>query len=53
MTIAWDLYQEIRRLYLVDQLSQREIARLLHVSRKTIKKYCTGEILPNTRRFVD
>lgn len=53
MAIEWDLYQKIRRLYLVDQLSQREIARLLHVSRKTIKKYCTGEILPNARRCVD
>lgn len=53
MTSEWDLYQKIRRLYLVDQLSQRNIARLLHVSRKTVKKYCAGEILPDARRCVD
>jgi transposase len=50
LTIELDLYQKIRRLYLVDKLSQREIARLLQVSRKTIKKYCDGERYPDAKK---
>jgi transposase len=50
MTIELELYQKIRRLYLVDKLSQREIARLLNVSRKTIKKYCNGNMTPDSRK---
>jgi len=50
MAIDWDLYRKIRQLYLVDKLSQRAIAQLLHVSRKTIRKYCAGAILPDMRK---
>ena len=53
MTIEWDLYQKIRRLYLVRSTKSTEIARRLHVSRKTVRKYCTGETLPDARRCVD
>jgi transposase len=49
MAIDWTLYRKIRHLYLVDKMSQRAIARLLHVSRKTIRKYCDGARLPDMR----
>lgn len=46
MTISNELYKRIRRLYLVEKRSQREIARLLGVSRHTIRKYVYGAIPP-------
>ena len=49
MAIEWELYRKIRRLYLVEKQSQRSIARMLSMSRKTIRKYCNGGILPDTR----
>jgi len=53
MAIEWDLYRKIRQLYLVDRLSQRAIAETLHVSRRTIRKYCEGAVLPDTRSVAD
>ena len=44
--IKVDQHQLIRELYAVKELSQREIARRLGVSRNTVRKYCTGENLP-------
>jgi transposase len=49
VAIDWNLYRKIRQLYLVDKLSQRAIARTMHVSRKTIRKYCEGAVLPDMR----
>jgi len=49
MAIEWELYRKIRQLYLVEKLSQRAIAKLLSVSRKTIRKYCNGAVLPDMR----
>ena len=49
MAIDWELYRKIRQLYLVDKLSQRTIAQILNVSRKTIRKYCDGAVLPDMR----
>jgi len=49
VAIEWELYRKIRQLYLVEKLSQRSIARLLSVSRKTIRKYCNGAVLPDMR----
>jgi len=45
-----DTYKMIRRLHAVDGLSQRQIAKQLKVSRKTVKKYCDGSVLPGTRK---
>lgn len=50
MAIDWEVYRKIRQLYLIDKLSQREIAQILHVSRKTIRKYCQGAALPDMRK---
>lgn len=52
LAIDMDLYKKIRRLYLVDGMSQRKIAELLHVSRKTITKYCGGGNMPDSKRSV-
>lgn len=41
-----NLYEEIRRLYAVEKLSQRAIARKLGISRNTVKRYCKGENVP-------
>lgn len=49
MAIDWELYRKIRQLYLVEKLSQRSIARILSVSRNTIRKYCKGAVLPDMR----
>lgn len=45
-----DTYKMIRRLYTVEGLSQRQIAKQLKVSRKTVKKYCEGACLPGIRK---
>ena len=50
MKIEVDLYERIRLLYTQEQLSQREIARRLGVSRKTVKKYCDGSNVPWERK---
>jgi transposase len=50
MAIDWSLYQQIRRLYRVEQKSYRAIARQLGVSRRTVRKYCAGETLPDLRK---
>lgn len=48
--IEVDQYQLIRQLYVVEGLSQREIARNLGVSRNTVKRYCLGENVPWERK---
>lgn len=50
MKIEVDMYEKIRYLYVHEKKSQREIARLLGVSRTTVRKYCDGSVLPNIRK---
>lgn len=50
MAIDWTMYQQIRRLHLVEKKSHRTIARQLGVSRKTVRKYCSGETSPDLRK---
>ena len=53
MAIDWELYQQLRRLHLVEKLSQRAIAKQLGVSRHTVEKYCSGKNLPDMRKTVE
>ena len=50
MPIDTETYKMIRRLYAVEGLSQRQIARQLKVSRKTVRKYCEGQVLTDVRK---
>lgn len=51
MAIELDLYRRIRRLH-NEGHSQRQIARILSCSRKTVKKYCQGEVPHDTKGAV-
>ncbi|AGL03223.1 IS21 family transposase [Desulfoscipio gibsoniae] len=53
MAIDWDTYRKIRQLFLVEGQSIRAISRQLNVSRKTVRKYCRGGVLPNARKIAD
>lgn len=50
MKIEVDQYQLIRNLYTVKGKSQRYIARVLGISRNTVKKYCNGAAVPWERK---
>lgn len=50
MIIEVEMYQKIRELYEHEKKSQREIARLLGISRTTVKKYCDGSHVPWERK---
>lgn len=45
-----DYYKDIRRLYVIEGLSIRAIAKRLGISRNTVKRYCLGEVLPWEKR---
>ena len=45
-----DQYQIIRRMFVVEGLSQRAIARELGISRNTVRRYCQGENVPWERK---
>lgn len=49
MVITVDIYRQVRLMHL-DGVSQRQISRILNISRNTVKKYCTGEVLPSERK---
>ena len=53
MAIDWDTYRKVRQLFLVEGQSIRAISRQLHMSRKTVRKYCYGGILPDVRKILD
>jgi transposase len=51
--IRVDQYERIRNLYAIEGLSQRQIARMLGISRHTVARYCTGENLPGVRKQIN
>jgi len=52
VAIEVDIYEQIRHLYEHGGYSQRAIARMLGVSRNTVKKYCKGAWVPWERQGV-
>lgn len=52
MKIEVDMYEKIRYLYTQEKKSQREIARLLGISRTTVRKYCDRSTLPGVRNGI-
>jgi len=52
VAIEVDIYEKIRYLYEHEGQSQRAIARMLGVSRNTVKKYCKGNQVPWERQGV-
>lgn len=50
MVTSVDVYQEIRRLQLEGVTSQRTAAKMLGISRNTVKKYWDGEAVPWDRQ---
>lgn len=49
MPIDMQAYKTVRQLYLKEHRSIRYIAKILHMSRKTVRKYCKGGALPDVR----
>lgn len=52
MVITMQDYDEIRRRFLAGE-SQRHIAKVLGISRNTVKKYCEGNAVPWIRKTPD
>lgn len=52
MSIEVDIYERIRYLHEHESKSQREIAKILGVSRNTVKKYCAGSHVPWERQGI-
>lgn len=50
MVTTVDVYREIRRLQLDGVTSQRQAAKLLGISRNTVKKYWNGDTVPWERK---
>lgn len=50
MVITVKDYDQIRKMYL-SGISQREIAKQLHISRNTVAKYCRGNAVPWERKI--
>lgn len=48
--IEVDQYKDIRRYYVEEGLSERAIAKLMGVSRNTVRKYKDGAVLPGQRK---
>ena len=48
--IEADQYDRIRHMHAVEGLSQRTITKTLGISRNTVKKYLTGEVIPGDRK---
>ncbi|SHI22470.1 helix-turn-helix domain-containing protein, partial [Desulfosporosinus lacus] len=52
MSIEVDVYKKIRYLHEHEGKSQRDIAKLLGISRNTVKKYCEGSLVPWERQGI-
>ncbi|MFW0861176.1 MAG: hypothetical protein AAGT88_03620 [Dethiobacter sp.] len=52
MALEVDIFDKIRYLYEHEGQSQRAIAKMLRVSRNTVKKYCDGSQVPWERQGV-
>ncbi len=50
MIIDVDMYQKIREMSTIQGMSQRAIAKMLGISRNTVKKYCDGDSVPWERK---
>ncbi len=50
MKIDLEIYEQIRKLYVQEGLSQRAIAKKLSISRNTVKKYIDGDCVPWERK---
>ncbi len=50
MIIDVDMYQKIREMSTIQGMSQRAIAKMLGISRNTVKKYCDGDNVPWERK---
>lgn len=50
MIVDVELYGQIRKMHTHENISQREIARRLGISRNTVKKYCDGNHVPWERK---
>lgn len=42
-------YQKVRHMFTVEGISQRRIAKEMHISRNTVAKYCRGACMPGAR----
>lgn len=50
MKIELDIYEQIRYMYSVQGLGKKTIAKLLKISKNTVKKYCEGDSVPWIRK---
>lgn len=52
MSIEVEIYEKIRYLHEHEGKSQRDISKLLGISRNTVKKYCEGSQVPWERQGI-
>ena len=50
VAIDLDIYEKIRHMHVHEGISQRKIAKILGISRNTVKKYCEGTQVPWERQ---
>jgi transposase len=50
MKVEMDIYEKIRHMYTVQGIGKKTIARILGISKNTVKKYCEGESVPWIRK---
>ena len=50
VAIAMEIYEKIRYYHEHTELSQRNVAKMLGISRNTVKKYWEGQTVPWERK---